>query len=253
MPQEQFHRVRSHFGSSHFQIERARCFSRSRAFFVFFLSQCLQPSLVVSHLISWQVLMMGPMCLSLLCLVLLRIMVLLMVLALILMQWVIAQPMHSSKSSEIFCYPLARGFADFDSHVKTLSGAVGMVTSRIASVEQTVNAFSAKMASFAALEQNASTLTENVNSLTARICKIEKNATSASSGSDSQDHGTYLDIVTAPQPLGPLGPMAQGHLMTVEIRGVDWILSLDPKIGTECRLITVPMRTIPQRDYDLDN
>ena len=68
-----------------------------------------------------------------------------------------------------------------------------------------------------------------------------------------QDHGTYLDIVTAPQPLGPLGPMAQGHLMTVEIRGVDWILSLDPKIGTECRLITVPMRTIPQRDYDLDN
>ena len=50
--------------------------------------------------------------------------------------------------------PLARGFADFDNHVKTLSEAVGMVTSRIASVEQTVNALSAKMASFAASEQN---------------------------------------------------------------------------------------------------
>ena len=45
--------------------------------------------------------------------------------------------------------PLARGFAEFDNHVKTLSEAVGMVTSRIASVEQTVNALSAKMASFA--------------------------------------------------------------------------------------------------------
>ena len=33
--------------------------------------------------------------------------------------------------------PLARGFADFDNYVKTLSEAVGMVTSRIASVEQT--------------------------------------------------------------------------------------------------------------------
>ena len=36
-----------------------------------------------------------------------------------------------------------------------------------------------------ALEQNVSTLTENVNSLTARMCKIETNATSFSSGSDS--------------------------------------------------------------------
>ena len=32
------------------------------------LSTCLQPSFVVSHLFSWHVLMMGPMCLSLLCL-----------------------------------------------------------------------------------------------------------------------------------------------------------------------------------------
>ena len=41
-----------------------------------------------------------------------------------------------------------------------------------------------------------------------------------------QDLGTYLDIVT-----GPLGPMAQGHLMTVEIRGVDLIFSQAPKMN----------------------
>ena len=29
----------------------------------------------------------------------------------------------------------------------------------------------------------------------------------------------------APQPLGPLSPMAQGHLMTIEIRDVDLVLS----------------------------
>ena len=46
----------------------------------------------------------GPICLSLLCLVLLRILVLLMVLALISKEWVTAQSMHSSKTSEIFCY-----------------------------------------------------------------------------------------------------------------------------------------------------
>ena len=74
--------------------------------------------------------------------------------------------------------PLARGFADFDNHVKTLCEAVGMVTSRIASVEQTdvvvwVNG----------TERQQAPLQKNVRSLTARICKIETNATSVSSGS----------------------------------------------------------------------
>ena len=64
--------------------------------------------------------------------------------------------------------PLARGFAEFENHSKILSEAVGMVTSRITCVEQTVNALSAKMALFAAMEQNVSTLTKDVNSLTAQ-------------------------------------------------------------------------------------
>ena len=46
-----------------------------------------------------------------------------------------------------------------------------------------------------------------------------------------QDHGTYLDTVTAPQPLLPVGPMVQGHLMTGEIRSVDLMLSLIPQMN----------------------
>ena len=98
--------------------------------------------------------------------------------------------------------PLARGFAEFDNHVKTLSEAVGMVTSRIASVEQTVNALSAKMASFAASEQNGSTLT-------ARLCKIEGDMVSALSFSGSARSWNILghsDGSTAAGSLGSHGP-----------------------------------------------
>ena len=106
--------------------------------------------------------------------------------------------------------PLARGFADFDNHVKTLSEAVGMVTSRIASVKQTVNALSAKMASFATLELNVSTLTENVNSLSARTCKIETNATSVSSGSDSARSWNILGHGNGSTAAGSLGSHGPG-------------------------------------------
>ena len=153
--------------------------------------------------------MIGPMCQSLPCLVPLRIVVLLMVLALISTEWVTAQSMHSLKSSEI-CRDHSCGDAQ-----------ISKITSRITSVEQTVDAFSAKMALFAAMEQNVSNLTENVNSLTARMCKIETNATSVSSGSDSARSWNILGRSKGSTATGsPLGPMAQGHLMTVEIRGV---------------------------------
>ena len=46
-----------------------------------------------------------------------------------------------------------------------------------------------------------------------------------------QDLGTCSDIVMAPQPLGPSGPMAMGRLMTVEIQCVDLILSQPPKMS----------------------
>ena len=210
MPQEQFHRVRSHFGSSHFQIERARCFFPFTSVFRFFLVPVsttqfgsFPPNLMASVDDGSDVpisLMPGT-------------------------SSNYGSPDgsgpdldgmgHRSTDAQFeelrnILLPLARGFADFDSHVKTLSGAVGMVTSRIASVEQTVNAFSAKMASFAALEQNASTLTENVNSLTARTCKIEKNATSASSGSDSARSWNILGHSNGSTAAGSLGSHGPG-------------------------------------------
>ena len=46
-----------------------------------------------------------------------------------------------------------------------------------------------------------------------------------------QDLGTHSNMVTAPQPLGLSGPMAQGHLMTKEKRGVDLIFSQAPKMN----------------------
>ena len=50
--------------------------------------------------------------------------------------------MRSSQGSETFSYHSRVDSQIFDNHVKTLSEAVGMVTSRIACVEQTVNALS---------------------------------------------------------------------------------------------------------------
>ena len=59
---------------------------------------------------------------------------------------------------------MTSGFADSDKHDKTLSEAVGVITSRIASVNQTVNALFAKMAMFAEMEQN-------FNHLIVRLCQ----------------------------------------------------------------------------------
>ena len=114
--------------------------------------------------------------------------------------------------------PLARGFEDFVNHVKTLREAVGMVTSRIASVEQTVNALSAKMASSAAMEQTVSTFKENVSSLTARTCKIETNATSDFSSSDSARSWNILKHSNGSTATGSLGYHVPGHLMSGNTR-----------------------------------
>ena len=170
---------------------------------------------------------MGPMCLSLLCLVPLRIMVVLMVLALISTEWVTAQLMHSSKSSEICCY-----HSRVDSQISTTTSRPSVKPWELSPPELPVlnrpllNALVAKMALFAAVEQNVSTLTENVSSLTARTCQIEANATSVSSGSGwASSWNLFGQKATAPQPLGPLGPMARGRLTTTETQDADLILS----------------------------
>ena len=46
-----------------------------------------------------------------------------------------------------------------------------------------------------------------------------------------QDLGIYSDKAMAPQPLGLPGPMAQGHLMTMEIQDEDLIRSQAPKMN----------------------
>ena len=117
--------------------------------------------------------------------------------------------------------PLARGFADFDNHVKTISEAVEVVTSRLTSVEQTVDALVAKMALFTALEQNVNTPALSLH-VYARLKQMQPPAPAAPT---RQDLGLYLDIVMGPQPLGPSGPMARGHLTTTETQNVDLILS----------------------------
>ena len=152
--------------------------------------------------------MLGPMCLPLLCLVPLRSIV----------------PRGSGpdldgmghrsidaqfKELRDILLPLARVFADFYNHVKTLSEAVGMVTSELPALTRP-SMPSAKMAPFATLEQNVSTLTENVNSPTARICKIETNATSVSSGSDSEISWNILGHSNSSAATGSLGSHGQG-------------------------------------------
>ena len=104
-----------------------------------------------------------------------RILVLLLVPALTSTVWAIRSYDAQFKELRDMLGPLVRGFTDFENHVKTILDAVCLFTSRITKVEQIVNTFSAKMVSFAEMEQN-------VNSLTARMCKIETNAASASSG-----------------------------------------------------------------------
>ena len=69
-----------------------------------------------------------------------------------------------------------RGLTNFENHVKTISDAVCLLTSRITNVEQIVSALSAKKVAFTEMEQNISTLT-------ARMCKFETSAFSGSSAS----------------------------------------------------------------------
>ena len=85
----------------------------------FVLCKCLQPSFVVSHLFSWQVLMMGPMCVSLLCLVLLRIMVRPDLDG-------IGRRSFDEQFKELrdMLLPLGRSVADYESHIQTITNSV---------------------------------------------------------------------------------------------------------------------------------
>ena len=117
--------------------------------------------------------------------------------------------------------PLARGFADFDNHVKTLSEAVCMVTSRIASVEQTVNALSAKMV----MLQRWSRILITSLHVRARSRHMQPQHQRYAV---RHDPGPQWNRLTAPQ---PQGPMAQDHLMTTGTHDEDLILPQAPRMN----------------------
>ena len=129
--------------------------------------------------------------------------------------------------------PLARGLADSDNHVKINSEAVEIVTSRITSVEQTVNSLT-EMSALSLLEDD-------------RLKRMHRPSPVALA---KQDLGTYSDKAMAPQPRSLSGPMAQGHLITPEIHDENLIRSQAPKINNhEVPFTKVPFRKKPQRDY----
>ena len=199
---------RSHFGSSHFLFERARCLPVHERFW-FSLVQVSTTSFVVFHLFSWQVLMMGPMCLSLFIPILLQMMVLLMVLALNSTELVTAQSMHSSRSSETFCHHSRVDSQIFDDHVKTLIEAEGVVTSRVTSVLNRPSMTLLPRWRFLQHWNRTSAPSLKMSALSLHVYARLKQMQPASLAPALQAHGIYLDTTVALQPLGLSGPMVQ--------------------------------------------
>ena len=96
---------------------------------------------------------------------------------------------------------LMQSISRFENCVQTLSQTVASYDAKITNIEQIVS------------------------SLTARVTTLETNAASVSSGSGSARSWNVLHGD------GSTGPMAKGHLMTVEVRGVGLIFSQTPKMN----------------------
>ena len=123
--------------------------------------------------------------------------------------------------------PLARGFADFDNHVKTLSEAVGMVTSELPVLNRPSVPSLPRWRRLQYWNRTSAFLQKMSTPSLHAFAKLKRMQLLVPVALTRQDLGTRPDRVTAPQPLGPSGPMSQGHLMTERI--VDLILSLIPK------------------------
>ena len=95
--------------------------------------------------------------------------------------------------------PLAWSVANFENHIQTITNSVVLLTSRVPNIEQIVNTFSTKMASFAEMEQN-------YGSLTARLCKVEGDIVSASSVSGSARSWNVLGQNDGSTAAGSHGP-----------------------------------------------
>ena len=102
---------------------------------------------------------------------------------------------------------LMQSISRFENCVQTLSQTVASYDAKITNIEQIVS------------------------SLAARDTTLVTNAASVSSGSGSARPWNVFGHGDGSQQLGPSGPMANGRLMTVEIRGVNLILSQAPKMN----------------------
>ena len=114
--------------------------------------------------------------------------------------------------------PLARVFADFDNHVKTMSEAVGAVSKRQAMPSlprwrclQKWNRTSAPLQKMSALSLHA-------------YATLKQMQLPPPAAPVRQALGTYLDKVMGPQPTGPLGPTTWGLLTTTGTQDADLIL-----------------------------
>ena len=103
-----------------------------------------------------------------------------------------------------------------------------LLTQSVSRFENCVQTLSQTVASYDAKITN---IEKMVGICAARVTTLETNATSVSSGSGSARSWKNSDIAMAPQPLGLSGPMAQDHLMTIEIQDEDLIRSQAPKMN----------------------
>ena len=192
--------IRSHFGSSHFLLERALCFSRSRAFWfclvhVSTTQFCSFPPFLVARATE-------QMCRYLRRQPPLRIRVLLTVLFLTLKEQDFA-PVRWRRKSTTSTY-------SYRSSYRMRQGS--------------------KIASKCLLRQwpprrlRLQILNKLLGALWLASLLWKQMQLLVPVALIQQDFGTCLDRVTAPQPLVPSGPMVQGHPMTIGIRDVDLIL-----------------------------
>ena len=183
--------IRSHFGPSHFLLERARCFSRSRALLVL---PC--PSVYNPALLSWHGRVIERMCQFLRSLPPLRIWVLPTALFLTSKEQDTV-PVRWRRKSTKCSYKLRScrysfRASRFGNCVQTLSQTVASYDARITNIEQMVR------------------------SLAAHVTTLETKVTSVSSGPGSAKSWNILGHSDGSTATGLSGPMAQGHLMTIE-------------------------------------
>ena len=186
--------IRSHFGSSHFLFERARCFSRSRAFPVLscpsvYNPVCSFPSFLMARVGDGSNVPIAPL------------------------------PASSSKIGfphGSFPDLEKTGFraSAMEEKINEIYLQLPLFMQNAARIENCVAAQTTKITN----------IEQIVSSLVARVTSLERNAASGSSSPDSARSRNMLGQSNGSTATGSLGPTALGHPMTIVIQDVDLIL-----------------------------